>query len=180
MSSTIPPSAPSTRPFQDKYLFDYSNEHLLYECRQFFWASNVLDQGLFAQWTSDEHQQTLIKNTYIENYVLHLRSVIDFLCPSNSPRKTDITANDFCASGVWAPLVSPIPILLADARTRANKEIAHLTSDRSLLTDQSRPWACNQLSKEITMILRLFRKHAETNRLGTQVINFIDNLQENS
>jgi hypothetical protein len=176
MTSTIPPSVAPIRPFQDAYLYNYSNEHLLYECQQFFWVSNVLGQGVVAQWVSDEDQRTLINNTFIENYALHLRSVIDFLCPSNSPHATDITANDFCASGVWTLHVSPMPSLLCAARKRANKEIAHLTSDRSLLTDQNRIWDYNQLSPEITRILRLFHQHAEKNRLGDRVIAFIGSL----
>jgi len=117
-----------------------------------------------------------MNNTLLEGFALHLRSVIDFLCPSNTPKSTDITADDFCASGVWRPLVSPRPHSLTAARTRANKEIAHLTSNRSLLTDQNRIWDYNQLTAEITMILRRFRHHADANRLGDRVITLIDAL----
>jgi len=173
--STTPAVAPS-RPFQDAYLYSYSNEHLLYECTQFFWVSNVLSQGAVAQWVPEPDQGTLMNNTLLEGFALHLRSVIDFLCPSNTPKSTDITADDFCASGVWRPLVSPRPHSLTAARTRANKEIAHLTSNRSLLTDQNRIWDYNQLTAEITMILRRFRHHADANRLGDRVITLIDAL----
>jgi hypothetical protein len=173
--STTPAVAPS-RPFQDAYLYSYSNEHLLYECTQFFWVSNMLSQGAIAQWVPEPDQGILMNNTFLEGFALHLRSVIDFLCPSNSPQSTDITADDFCASGVWRPLVSPWPHSLTTARTRANKEIAHLTSNRSLLTDQNRIWDYTQLTAEITMLLRLFRQRADANRLGDRVISLIDSL----
>jgi len=174
-SSTTPAVAPN-RPFHDAYLYSYSNEHLLHECTQFFWVSNVLSQGAVAQWVPDPDQGTLMNNTLLEGYALHLRSVIDFLCPGNSPQSTDITADDFCASGVWRPLVSPRPHSLTTARTRANKEIAHLTSNRSLLTDQNRIWNYSQLTAEATRLLRLFRLHADANRLGNRVIILIDSL----
>jgi hypothetical protein len=148
----------------------------LYECTQFFWVSNVLSQGTVAQWVTEPDQGTLMNNTLLEGFALHLRSVIDFLCPSNTPKSTDITADDFCASGVWCPLVSPRPNSLTVARTRANKEIAHLTSNRSLLTDQNRIWNYTQLTAEITILLRRFRQHADANRLGDRVITLIDNL----
>lgn len=173
--STTPAVAPS-RPFQDAYLYSYSNEHLLYECTQFFWVSNVLSQGTVAQWVTEPDQGPLMNNTLLEGFALHLRSVIDFLCPSNTPKSTDITADDFCASGVWCPLVSPRPNSLTVARTRANKEIAHLTSNRSLLTDQNRIWNYTQLTAEITILLRRFRQHADANRLGDRVITLIDSL----
>jgi hypothetical protein len=173
--STTPAGAP-IRPFQDAYLYSYSNEHLLYECTQFFWVSNLLSQGAVAQWVPDPDQGILMNNTLLEGFALHLRSVIDFLCPSNSPLSTDITADDFCASGVWRPHVSPRSHSLTTARTRANKEIAHLTSNRSQLTDQNRIWDYNQLTAEITMFLRLFRQHADANRLGDRVIALIDSL----
>jgi hypothetical protein len=173
--STTPAVAPS-RPFQDLFLYTYSNEHLLFECTQFFWVSNVLSQGAVAEWVPEADQRILMNNTLLEGFALHLRSVIDFLCPSNSPQSTDITADDFCASGVWRPLVSPRPHSLTTARTRANKEIAHLTSNRIMLTDENRPWDYNHLTAEITMLLRLFRQHADVNRLGDRVIVLIDTL----
>jgi len=173
--STTPAVAP-TRPFQDSFLYAYSNEHLLYECSQFHWVSNVLPQDAVAQWVPEPDQRILMNNTLLEGFALHLRSVIDFLCPSNSPQSTDITADDFCASGVWRPHVSPRPHSLTTARTRANKEIAHLTSNRSLLTDVNRPWDYNKLTVEITVLLRLFRRHADANRLGDRVITLIDSL----
>ena len=174
-SSTIPAVAPS-RPFNDTYLYSYSNEHLLHECTQFFWVSNVLSQDAVAKWVPEPDQVTLMNNTVIEGFALHLQSVNDFLCPCISPQSTDITADDFCASGVWRPLVSPRPDSLTIARTRANKEIAHLTSNRSLLADQNRIWSYNQLTSEITNLLRLFRRHADSNRLGDRMITLIDGL----
>jgi hypothetical protein len=98
-SCTIPAVAPS-RTFNDTYLYSYSNEHLLYECTQFFWVSNVLSQDAVAQWVPEPDQVTLMNNTLIEGFALHLRSVIDLLYPCISPQSTDITADDFCASGV--------------------------------------------------------------------------------
>jgi len=174
-ASNTPTSAPS-RPFQDAYLYSYSNEHVLYECQQFFWITHVLSLGAVAQWVSETSQRNLLNNTLLEGFALHLRSVIDFLGPNNNPQPTDITANDFCAPGVWLQRVPARPQSLTTARTRANKEIAHLTSNRSLLTDQSRIWNYNLLAQEITDLLRLFRQHADANRLGDRVIDFIDRL----
>ncbi len=112
----------------------------------------------------------------VEGFALHFRTVIDFLFPGVNPKCTDIVAGDFCQPGVWSQNVSTMSKSLKTARMRANKEIAHLTSDRSLLTDSSRVWDYKQLSLEVTPILRLFSQQADVDKLGDQVCSFIGTL----
>ncbi len=175
MSSPRPPTA-AQRPFSNSYLYSYSNEHVLYELYQFYGILNVLRGESFQRWQIDPSQSVMIRNTLVEGFALHFRSITDFLFPGVSPQSTDIVADDFCQSGVWCHNISTMSDSLVAARKRANKEIAHLTSNRSQLTDSNRLWDYNQLSLEVTTILHLFRQKADVDKLGDQVFGFLDEL----
>jgi hypothetical protein len=175
VTSPTPPSA-AQRPFSNSYLYVYSNEHVLYELCQFYGILNVLSGESFQHWKIDTSQLVMISNTLVEGFALHFRTITDFLFPGVSPQSTDIVADDFCQPGVWCHNISTMPDSLVEARKRANKEIAHLASNRSQLNDSNRLWDYNQLSLEVTKILHLFRQKADVDKLGDQVFSFLDKL----
>jgi len=170
------PQSPAKRPFSNSYLRDYSNEHVLYELKQFYGIIAILSDE------QDQHRgptpslSVIANNTLVEGFALHLRNIVDFLFPAVNPQPTDICADDFCQPGAWSHNVSTISQVLAEARKRANKEVAHLTSNRSDLDDSSRLWDHIQLSQETTQILRLFCQQADKDKLGDQVCLYIDKL----
>jgi hypothetical protein len=174
--NTPTPSSAAQRPFLNSYLYDYSNEHVLYELCQFYGILNVLRDQSCQSWETDPSRSTMIMNTFVEGFALHFRTIIDYLFPGPSQQPTDIIASDFCPPGAWNHKFSNMPQSLKDARTRANKEIAHLTSNRSLLTDSNRLWYCDPLSQEVTSVLQHFSEQADEDKLGDQVFNFIGNL----
>jgi len=120
MSASLP-----ERPFDDAYLLAYSEEHVFYEFDMFLWSARVC--GSVARLTAPSPTDAArLNSALIETLVVHLRNVIEFLY-SKKPRPTDVTAADFCESGVWQHRISET---LKAARDRADKELAHLTTAR--------------------------------------------------
>jgi len=166
--SSITNSAPIERPYSDAYLSAYSDEHLFYECDMFFWLTQVCGSGarLGAPTASDA---TRMNNVLIEGFAVHLRNVIDFLYLDN-PKKTDVVAADFCPPGTWVTVRPSISVTLQSARVRANKEIAHLTTERIAGSAPGKAWPFNSLAGELRPILQLVAKHAVSGRLGSRVV----------
>lgn len=117
------------RPYSDSYLLAYSDEHVLYEIGMLFRTGAVIsNHQLKVSGPTAAHAETLA-NVLVEAFGLHLRNVIDFLFLER-PKPTDIVAADFCAPGGWEEARATINATLEVARSRANRELAHLTTDR--------------------------------------------------
>ena len=161
------PSTSPGRPYSDAYLLAYSDEHLFYECDMFLWLARVCGQGtkLGAPSAADA---TRMSNVLIEGFVVHLRNVIGFLYLDN-PKKTDVVAADFCTTGTWVAARPAISATLESARIRANKEIAHLTTDRITGSPPAKAWGFAALAVEIRPILQLVVNHAVAGRLSPRV-----------
>ncbi len=152
------------RPYDDAYLKAYSDEHVFYEFDMFLWSSRLNASGgpIVAPSADDA---TRFTSALIEVFVVHLRNVIDFLYLER-PQPTDVVAADFCAVGEWQ---AKIPSSLETARTRANKEIAHLTSARIAGSPPGKGWDFAGLSAQLQPVIRLFAIKALPSRLSPRV-----------
>jgi hypothetical protein len=159
------PSNSPVRPFSDAYLLAYSEEHVLYEFDMFLWLAQVFGSkeklrvppAVFDAWLS---------NVLIESFVVHLRNVIDFLYPVK-PKHTDIVAANFFDPG--ALKLPEISETLKTARVRANKEIAHLTTDRITGNPPKKVWNIKSIVNEVWPLLNLFAEKALATRLSPRV-----------
>lgn len=136
----------------DEELLEYSRNHLLYEFVMFDWVAQN-----FPAETGYRMSATL------EAFAVHLRNLIDFFyLPSEKP--DDMIAEDFCdpASG-WKP--GDLSALLGEARTRANKEINHITYKRKNDTDPTKWWPVESLINEIHAIEKQFVNTASPKKL---------------
>ena len=164
-------SASSTprRPFPDDYLLKYSEEHVHYELDHFFWLATGLGNGMQIGAPS---QQAVVRinNILIEGFALHLRNAIDFFHPRNSSKPTDVIAADFLPTGMWEGIKPPISATLSTARTRADKEMAHLTTARLFGTPPEKQWDFSALNVELKELLRLMCTKALPFRLAANVM----------
>jgi len=159
MSASLP-----KRPFREAYLLAYSEEHVFYEFDMFLWSARVC--GSVAQLSAPSPADAIpMSSALTENFVVHLRNVIEFLYPKK-PRRTDVTAADFCDSGVWQPTISET---LNAARNRADKELAHLTTGRIPGSPRNKKWDCSGLSAELRPVMCCFVKNALGSRLSPKV-----------
>jgi hypothetical protein len=109
-----------------------------------------------------------LRNAVIEDFVIHLRNLIDFLY-LDRPQPTDVVAADFFAARRWESLRPPITNSLEAARVRANKELAHLTSHRIAGAPPEKAWESQSLAAEIRPLLQRVVSNAESTRLSPQV-----------
>jgi len=161
-----PPPLP-VRPFTDPYLLAFSGEHVAYEIDMFFGMVEVLTQSSLIG-ASSAAAAARLKNALIEAFVIHLRNLIDFLY-LDRPQPNDVVAADFCGACIWEAQRPPITSSLDAARVRANKEIAHLTSQRIAGTPPEKAWEPSALAAEIRPLLRLFVTKAASVRLSPNV-----------
>jgi hypothetical protein len=161
------PSSSPARPFSDAYLVAYSEEHVVYEFGMFLWLAQVCGSGakLGAPSAADG---TRLSNVLIESFVVHLRNVIDFLY-LDRPKATDVVAADFFDPGAWERLRPAISGTLETARVRANKEMAHLTTDRIAGSPPEKAWDFSSLATEIRLLMRLVARNALAARLSPRV-----------
>ncbi len=161
------PSSPPKRPFSDTYLLAYSEEHVAYEFDMFLWLAHMCGSGagLGAPSAADV---TRLNNVLIESFAVHLRNVVDFLY-LDSPKPTDVVAADFFDPGVWERLRPVITATLQAARVRANKEVAHLTTQRITGSPPEKAWDFTGLATEVRPLLRLVAENASPARLSSRV-----------
>lgn len=163
-----PASSLIVRPFSDSYLFAFSAEHLVYEIDMFFGMVEVFMRPS-AIGAASVAEEARLKNALIEVFAIHLRTLVDFLYLER-PQPTDVVAADFCATGTWEAVKPSITRSLEAARVRANKEIAHLTSQRIAGTPPEKAWDPCALAAEIRPLLQLVVAKAEATRLSSRVV----------
>jgi hypothetical protein len=146
----------------------YSDEHVAYEIDMFFWLAEVCGSPSLRLGAASAADTTRLNNVLIEGFVVHLRNVIDFLY-LEKPKPTDVVAADFLPTGVWDSLRPAICSSLEAARTRANKEIAHLTTDRIAGSPPAKAWDFQGLANELRPLLHLLSANAPSSRLSPKV-----------
>jgi hypothetical protein len=169
---TVPSSTPVRRPFADRYLTAYSAEHIVYEIDMFFWLAELCGNALPGLAAPSAADTTRLRNALIEAFVVHFRNLIDFLY-LDKLMATDVVADDFFPPGAWGKLRPAITSNLEAARIRANKEIAHLTTERMAGSPPKKAWDFQGLASEIRPLLRLVAAHALGSRLSPNVASAI-------
>lgn len=160
------------RPFSDAYLVAYSAEHVAYEFDMFLWLAEVCGSSSSTLGALSPADTTRLSNVLIESFAVHLRNIIDFLY-LDRPKPSDVVATDFFEPGRWQGLRPAISGTLETARVRANKEIAHLTTDRITGNPPNKAWDFASLATEIKPLMRLVTKNALATRLSSKVENAI-------
>ena len=108
------------------------------------------------------------QNAMVESFMAHSRNLIEFLY-SDLPRPTDVVAADFFPQGTWKGLRPSLSTALADARKRADKELAHLTTSRISGNPPDKQWNVSALAAELKPVLRLFVDNANASALSPKV-----------
>jgi hypothetical protein len=160
-------TSPLTRPFSDEYLHSYSHEHVYYEFDMMLELASNLEAGLPIESAVPGRAEFLMM-ALLESWVLHVRNVIDFLYPVR-PRETDVIAADFHQEGAWSALCPTISSSLQEAKRRADKELAHMTTGRIAGTPPEKVWEVSALAAELTPLMRLFADKAVASRLSPRV-----------
>lgn len=141
------------RPYTDVYLQAYSGEHVFYEIDMLFGVGNLIAKRACIVAATPEDKQRL-NNLVIEGFGIHVRNIVDFLyLPQDG---TDVVAADFCVPRDWEAACPPISMTLKAAKTRANKELAHLTTSRLSGNPPEKQWAAAALMVELNPLIKRF------------------------
>lgn len=138
----------------DQQLRDYANEHLVYEIRMLFWTTAIL-QSFLGLKLSDSIDGAL-HNAILNSFSIHSRNLIDFLYSRivyNADRQTDIVVEDYVEREELSQDLPQITDLLKDARIRASKQVAHITSDRLDYDIEENGWAFKEIYTDIMRAL---------------------------
>jgi hypothetical protein len=160
--------------YSDDFLGKYLEEHLWYEIDMLFGIGKYLSVSTAVCGPTPDDARR-INNVLIEGFGLHLRNVIDFLF-LDRPEPTDVVASDFCNPGAWENLRPLIGPALTRARTRSNKELAHLTTSRIAGAVPEKNWDAVALLKELKPTLKLWLEKAKPSTLSTRIKELIDSL----
>lgn len=98
-----------------------ASEHVKYELEMLTAALSFLSNG-----PDETNPHTW--NAYLESFVIHIRSVIDFLYPPTNRQPDDILAEEYVTDvAQWNRDRPAKTNLLRDAKKKADKQVAHLT-----------------------------------------------------
>ena len=154
----------------DSYLLYYSGEHVWYETHMFFQAAAAMLSGTALQ-SPSAGLLFLIRNATVEAFGFHLRNLLDFFRPDRKkPRDTDVLAADFFDDKRLPddfPELSPLAVF---ARVRANKELAHLTTERKKPSDAAKAWPVKELREEMLGLVKHFVQGASPSKLDSGYI----------
>ncbi len=163
---------PIRRDIQDESpdtLQAFSGEHLYYEMSMFLICAGALTQQM---------ELGFAKNLLMEGYVMHLRALMEFFIKREAASdrdKDDVYAVDF-AVGWQKPKLSDDAEL---ARTRANKEVGHITTYRKDPNDKSKYWdsLIGTVTPEIRGWCERFVREADPNKLHPKIKELLRDTQ---
>jgi len=154
----------------DQELYSYSGEHVRYEIKQLLVLGEIFREGYSV---TNEHE--LAKhNSLVQSFAIHLRNLISFLYPERVLHD-DVIASHFVSDrNRWSADLAPLSDSLRRARERANKEVAHLTTQRIAGTPPEKAWEPVPLITELRALMQLFVRHANPARLDPRVSDVLN------
>lgn len=120
-----------------------------------------------AKWLKKKDLDQLSMNVVTESFVIHLRNIIDFLYP-RTRYTDDISADDYVERPPFSERFK-ISSSLEAARTRADKELSHITSKRMIGIPSDKIWRVGDLLEEVITQFRRFIEIASDNKVDKQL-----------
>ena len=147
----------------DSELLKYANEHLQYEIDLLTWSAGIL--ASLASHIDKGQLPRAIRNSILESFALHARNLIDFLyTPAKYP--TDVALENFVDAGPIACFLPAISSLLEEARTKANKQAAHLTTDRIEYERAGKEWRYLEIANQILKAFASIAPHIPSGKIS--------------
>ncbi len=134
----------------DDQLKEYSNHHLKYEIDMLIWTTGIL--STLGAVKKQSPIPLTINNAIMNSYSMHARNLIDFLYLRSlgRDRKTDIIVEDFIDQDVLIGKLPDISPILEEAIVKADKQVAHLTTNRIEYEESGKEWRFVEIAIEIS------------------------------
>jgi hypothetical protein len=115
-------------PFTDKELYEYSDIHLKYEVDMLKWTASMYRYLSAPAILDSDSLPTILKNSLLESFVMHARSLTEFLY--HSPKEGLVTAREYLDEHTLNLVRPEQSELLKRAYGKASEEAVHLSADR--------------------------------------------------
>ena len=97
--------------------------------------------------------QSVINNSLLESFAIHVRALIGFFYSENA-RNDDIIADDFFNNpSDWQRMRPAMTELLIGAKKRADKQIEHFTYTHLDITPERKQWDFPQICKDVQTLV---------------------------
>jgi len=140
-----------------------ASKHLKYEVTMMIHA---------AQWLPNKVIAEKGHFVFLECFVLHARSLIDFLFPRkrSRDRENDVFAEDYFAShNEWEGIRGPVVPFLEETRSRADSWLAHLSYKR--LREKVDPeWKVGDIANSILDLVLVFERGVDKKFLAGSIL----------
>ena len=133
-----------------------SSNHLHYELQMFQGLVQGMASGIAGE-------KNVISNSLVEAFAIHVRILIHFFY-SDNPQKDDVIAGHFIEN--WKTLAPKKTEVLKVAKTRADKEVAHLTFSRLKVTPEKKGWNFVEISNDLQVVINKFIELVPRDILG--------------
>jgi hypothetical protein len=135
-----------------------ASDHLWYE----IWMFQTLVQGMASGVAGKE----ALNNAMLESLAIHVRALIDFFY-SDNPQRDDVVADHFFAEpSKWRSVLPAKTAVLAQAKKRADKEVAHLTYARQKVTPEKKSWHFLPIFNDLQAAISAFLSTVPRELLG--------------
>ena len=137
------------------------SEHLAYEIAMLLGTAEELQ-------TAPESDIT--KNALLESFAIHARSLFAFYFGGRR-YCSDVIAQDYVDD--WNTVRPGISPILNDVKSRTDKEIVHLTTERMPGIQLLKNWNYGDISHEFHNVTRIFIQHAKPQKMGPDFLELI-------
>jgi hypothetical protein len=166
--------AKSPEPRTPEKLRAFAEQYVLYEVEMLQRLTVELIEAVEANRQGrnlDELYPVVVRNAIVESFGIRSRLLTDFIYGYGT-HEHDVFAKEY-VDGPWEPAKVA---LLEEARTKANKAVAHLSYLR--LLDEGTGWNFGDIWLELARLLREFAAQADPDRLAPEVAQKIIELVE--
>ncbi len=156
----------------DIELSEYADEHIAYELDMLRWSGSLLYAYNIASLRGSPLEGPLaqpVANALVESFAVHTRNLIDFLYLRNhygKDRSTDIVVEDYVDGDTLSMNLPRITQLLQNAKKKADKQVAHLASERLRYGPLDKSWFYTQILSDITIALAGVVPYIPLSRVG--------------
>ncbi len=125
-----------------------ASDHLYYEIMMFQQLAEGLQSGISGAST--------IHNALLESFGIHTRALIDFFFTDQDYKDDVLAVHYFDKPEIWMTKRSKITDILNKAKTRTDKEIAHLTYTRQDVLPEEKGWDHIAIYNDLQPVIEKF------------------------
>ena len=116
----------------------------------------VTDPQILTEYWVGTGQDHRLHSAILESFLLHARTLRDFLCDDHKRHRDDVLAGDFFgAPEMWTKVRPPLGPYLPENRKRLNRALAHISYAR-LGFRARKEWDISAVLRELDLIWQSF------------------------